>query len=154
MRKQQNYAPQPYEQLASVLKEMGHMKKANDIFYAGRERERSVSKRLRWLWLTVEKLFIGYGYRLNNLLCWFLVLIACGMWVLKLQGQGLAHNMPYGFSYTLDMLLPLIRLNEVHYTIQLSGFAKYYFYFLKIAGYFLVSLLIYGVSEIVRKPRQ
>jgi hypothetical protein len=153
LERQQNYSPQPYEQLGKVLKEAGYKGKANEILYAGRERERSVSKKWSWWWLSVEKFTIGYGYRLRNLLCWFLVLIAGGMWVLKLQGQGLVHNMPFGFSYTLDMLLPLIRLNEVHYTIKLIGFAKYYFYFLKIAGYFLVSLLIYGILEIVRKSR-
>jgi hypothetical protein len=153
LERQNNYSPQPYEQLGKVLREAGHKGKADEILYAGRERERNVSKRCHWFWLTVENLFIGYGYRLSNLLCWFLVLIASGMWVLKLQGQGSAYNMDYGFSYTLDMLLPLIRLNEVHYSIQLFGFAKYYFYFLKIAGYFLASLLIYGISEIVRKSR-
>jgi hypothetical protein len=59
--------------------------------------------------------------------------------------------MPYGFSYSLDMLLPIIRLNESHYDIILKGFAKYYFYGHIILGYVLASFLIAGLSGITKR---
>jgi len=154
LKKQQVFSPQPYKQLSNILNETGHGVKAKDILYACKEQERSKSKCLYWLWRTLQKLFIGYGYRIYYLLFWVAGFTFLGAVILNLSRQGPANGMPYGIAYSLDMLLPLIRLNETHYTIQLFGFAKYYFYFQKITGYFLVSLLIYGISEIVRKPRE
>jgi len=154
LEKQKVFSPQPYKQLSNILNETGHGVKANDILYACKEQERSKSKCLYWLWMILQRFFIGYGYRIYYLLFWVAGLTFLGAVILNLSGQGSTNGMPYGIAYSLDMLLPLIRLNDIHYTIQLFGFAKYYFYFQKIAGYFLVSLLIYGISEIVRKPRQ
>jgi hypothetical protein len=39
--KHQPYTPQPYQQCAKVLREMGHPEMADDVLYAGRERERA-----------------------------------------------------------------------------------------------------------------
>jgi hypothetical protein len=36
--------------------------------------------------------------------------------------------------YTVDMFLPLIHLDERHYT-EVEGGVKHYFYFLKVMGY-------------------
>ena len=41
LQKQESYSPQPYEQLASVLRKAGYMSMARDILYLARERERS-----------------------------------------------------------------------------------------------------------------
>ena len=38
--KHKPYTPQPYQDCAKVLREMGHPEMANDVLYAGRERER------------------------------------------------------------------------------------------------------------------
>jgi hypothetical protein len=48
------------------------------------------------------------------------------------------------------MLLPIIQLRKMHYDIDLSGWARYYFYFHKIMGYVLGSFLIVGVSGLVK----
>jgi hypothetical protein len=62
LKKQERYVPQPYEQLASVLLKAGYKDKANDILYAGKERERGEGTWRNWLGLTLLKVFIGYGY--------------------------------------------------------------------------------------------
>lgn len=70
LQKQQDYSPQPYKQLASVLLNMGHRKEANEILYAGRERERKNTSALTFLWLTVLNETIGYGYKISRAFVW------------------------------------------------------------------------------------
>jgi hypothetical protein len=44
----------------------------------------------------------------------------------------------WGLFYTVDMFVPLIRLNERHYSgVNLKGGPQYYFYVLKFAGFVL-----------------
>jgi hypothetical protein len=58
--------------------------------------------------------------------------------------------MPWGISYSFDLLLPIIRLRDSHYAIELKAPARYYFYFHKIMGYLLASFLIAGVSGLTK----
>ena len=149
--KQKEYSPHPYEQLAGVLLKAGHKDKAEDILYAGRERERKQARWPTWLWLTLLKVFIGYGYRNYYALGWVLLFIAIGALVMRISGQGPLHGMPYGISYSADMLLPIIKVREVHYAIDLTNWARYYLYFHKAIGYILASFLIAGLSGLTKK---
>jgi hypothetical protein len=58
--------------------------------------------------------------------------------------------MPWGVAYSFDLLLPIIRLRDAHYEMDLKGFARYYFYIHKIMGYLLASFLIAGVSGLTK----
>jgi hypothetical protein len=58
--------------------------------------------------------------------------------------------MPYGIAYSVDMLLPIIRLRQLHYEIDLAGWMRYYFYFHMVMGYVLVSFLIAGLSGLAK----
>ncbi len=58
--------------------------------------------------------------------------------------------MPYGISYSLDMLLPIIKLRESHYKIDLAGYARYYFYFQITMGYVLASFLVAGLAGLTK----
>ena len=51
--------------------------------------------------------------------------------------------------YSLDMLLPIIRLREEHYNFDLTGGAAYYFYGHKMMGYVLATFLIAGITGLV-----
>jgi hypothetical protein len=145
--KQQRYAAQPYERLAICLKNNGKSEMATAIRYAGSERERKeTSGRWRYIWLTIFKWSVGYGYRPGLALIWTIALVLLGAAVLKISGEGFRNNMPYGLAYSFDMLLPIVKLREWHYTIDLTGWARYYFYGHKIMGYLLASFLIAGLS--------
>jgi hypothetical protein len=145
--KQERYAAQPYERLASCLQNHGKSEMATAIRYAGRERERRESSGWwRYIWLTIFKYSVGYGYRPWWALIWAAVLVVLGAKVLQFSGEGLRNNMPYGYAYSFDMLLPLVKLRESHYKIDLLGWARYYFYGHKIMGYLLASFLIAGLS--------
>ena len=58
--------------------------------------------------------------------------------------------MPYGLVYSFDLLLPLIKLREQHYKIELAGWARYYFYLHKLMGYILASFLIASLSGLTK----
>jgi hypothetical protein len=80
----QPYSPQPYEQLAKVLHEMGHAEEANDVLFAGRERARNRAWQEgalgTWLGLWALQLTIGYGYGRGyfRALYWVVGFIALG----------------------------------------------------------------------------
>ena len=151
LEKQEKYSPQPYEQLAKILRNEGNPDKADELLYAGKNRELSeVEGLLSWLSLALLKVLIGYGYRIYYAIFWFLGFMTVGVLVLRISGQGSAHGMPYGIAYSLDMLLPIIRLRESHYDFDLAGWARYYFYLHTLMGYILASFLIAGLSGLTK----
>jgi uncharacterized protein YjbI with pentapeptide repeats len=181
LKKQQPYSPQPYEQLASVILKAGHKDKAKEILYESKERQRTeVAKGTDWLWLTILKLFIGYGYRtIFYLVCWVMTFTGIGVLLLKLSkksslnysrgsDRGAMPQWIYKYrsrsivttieeflpliAYSFDRFLPLVRLREYNYSkIELRGWLVYYFYFHQMMGFILASLLIAGVTGLAEK---
>ncbi len=151
LEKQKSYSPQPYEQLASVLRRAGYEDKANDILYAGRQRERKEEASWpRWAWLVAQEVVIGYGYRIYFAFGWVILFVGVGACIFRSTREARFNRMPYGIAYSFDMLLPLVKLRENHYSIDLKGCARYYFYFHKLAGYVLASFLIAGLSGLTK----
>jgi hypothetical protein len=153
------YKPQPYQQCAQVLRDIGHPEMANAVLYAGRKRERKQAwrsgNRLRATGLLLLEWFVGYGYGQRLLwrpLIWVAALVAAGTAVLYLAGvpSALAGSGAAVVAYSLDMLLPIVELEKSFAEIALHGFAKYYFYFQKLMGWVLASFLIAGLSGITK----
>ena len=150
-----SFSPQPYWQLARVLEEAGHENMAGDVRYASRERERSELglTEARWwglsaLWATIG---YGYGWRFSRALAWIVFFTGLGTVILRVRGECSADGRRLGVWYSLDMLLPIIRLDERHYEVDTSPntCAAYYFYFHKMAGYVLVALVLAGLTGLV-----
>jgi hypothetical protein len=62
------------------------------------------------------------------------------------QDYGVVN--PFGYSF--DALLPIIRLRELHYQIELGGWRHYYFYLQRIVGWILgifVLAAFYGLAK-------
>jgi uncharacterized protein YjbI with pentapeptide repeats len=148
--RQKEFSPQPYEQLAFVLQKLGQKDKAKDILYEAKDRERYKAQPLGKTWLTMQKWFIGYGYRIYYAWAWVLGFVVAGVVVLQLSGEGRRNNMPFGIAYSIDMLLPVIHLRDAHYKIDLDGWARYWFFFHKTMGYVLASFLIAGLSGLTK----
>ncbi|WP_325733604.1 hypothetical protein [Bradyrhizobium sp.] len=149
-RRTDHYAPQPYEQLASVVQSQGNQTLATKIRYASRERERSEAKGGTWIWLTVLKWVIGYGHHPELSILWSLGFVVVGAIVLRISGEGPRNGMPYGLAYSFDILLPIIRLRDRHYAIDLKTWARYYFYVHRIMGYLLATFLAVGVAGLTK----
>jgi hypothetical protein len=153
--KQEPYTPAPYEQLAKVLRDEGRPEAADNVLYAGKERERAQSAGWRYIWMTANKWVIGYGYHLERAFWWVFAFVAFGIEVLWMSGEGQRNGMPYGIAYSFDLLLPIIQLRERHYKIDLGlvcpvRYVRYYFYLHKIAGFVLASFLIAGISGLTK----
>jgi hypothetical protein len=152
--KQAPYAPAPYQQLASVLREQGFPDTGDEVLYAGKQREQAQSSSLRYIGLTASKWFLGYGYHLFWSVYWAFGFLVVGTFMLWFSGEGWRvsrhYNLIYGVIYSFDLLLPIIRLRERHYQIDLKGWVRYYFYLHKIMGYVLASFLIAGIAGLTK----
>jgi hypothetical protein len=149
-----HYAPQPYDQLASVVQSQGDSALATQIRYSGRERQRSEAGDGTWVWLTALKLLIGYGYYPYYAMYWVIGLVLAGAGVLRVSGEGRRNGMPYGLAYSFDKLLPIIQLRKRHSDIDVQGWPRYYFYGQKIMGWVLGSFLIAGLAGLTNKVRR
>ena len=147
-----SYNPQPFEQLAKVLRESGYPEKADQILFAAQNHRRDspttpgVTKAL----LRIEYGLIGYGYHSWIALVWFAGLTVLGAWACSVSKYGRRMRPLQLIFYSFDMALPLIDLNKRHERVKLDSFAVVYFYFHKIAGFVLVSFLIAGLSGLTK----
>jgi len=146
----QEYSPEPYEYLASILAKQGYKDKAEDILYAGKNRELESTPFPANIKLWLERVLIGYGYRTRYAVMWVSGFIILGAIVLRFSGEGRRNRMPYGIAFSFDMLLPIVKLRDYHYTVDLKGWARYYFYFHKLMGYVLASFLIAGLAGLTK----
>ena len=155
LEKNEPYSRQPYRHLASVLQAAGHEDMADDILVASRDREweESSMSEGKWWRLALLKYFIGYGYGNGNFLAliWALALVAVGTFVLHCTKEHKKHDEFHNpldtICYSLDVLLPIIRLRERHYNnVDLETGARYYFYFHKVMGYVIMFFAIAGLS--------
>ena len=167
--KHKPYSPQPYEQLAKVLKESGHKDTANEILFESKKRELAGlswrtddNQRIntRKAILTVIQCTIGHGYRYRYLLGWITFFWVFGLFIIAFttktlppcEDMKISNSVYDAFAYSLDMLLPIIELNYWHYTkVCMNGIAKMYFHLQQIVGWFLASVLIAGLSGITKK---
>ena len=150
LEKQQPYSPHPYNQLAHVIRDLGKGDAADAVLYAGKERERSSALMGESLWLFLKNWAIGYGYKIGRAIYWAILFVIAGAVIFRTSKEAKENRMPYGIAYSFDMLLPIIKLREAHYKIDLSGWRRYYFFFHKISGYVLASFLIAGLSGLVK----
>jgi uncharacterized protein YjbI with pentapeptide repeats len=152
LEKQKSYSPRPYQQLAQVLENAGYEEKATAILFEGKKRQQKETKTLslNWLWLVLQRIFIGYGYHNFRVLGPVLILWGLGVLTLHLSGQKAVRGMEcWGLWYSLDMLLPIIEL-DTNYDIAPEGWVRVYFYIHKIFGYVLALFLIAGLSGLTK----
>jgi len=118
----QPYSPQPYQQLARVLRETGEPAKANDILYEARKRQQAeacdgtLRGALGWFGLFLLKWTIGYGLgmRYFRVLAWVILLTLIGAALLHYFGaQSEKEWGPLLFA-SFDQLLPVVTLDNAH----------------------------------------
>jgi hypothetical protein len=134
------------------MRKAGQEDRANKTLRAGQERGREEAEGIGWLWLTLLKWVIGYGYGYGNFysLLWVAVFVGIGSLVLKFNTTGRVRGIWWRTFYSLDMILPLIRLDERNYKIALEGFARFYFYIHISIGYLLATFFVAGISGLTK----
>jgi hypothetical protein len=146
------YSAQIYEELSKFMEQSGARDKADDLRYAGDERQRSLSYGAKWIAQTLSKWIIGYGHgrRVFRCLYWVLAFWLIGFLFLFTDQETRKRGKLWCVIFSIDKLLPIIKLEEENYRTKIKGAAKYYFYFQTIMGYVLASFLIAGISGLTK----
>ncbi len=155
------FLPQPYVQLASVLKEMGHDADAREILIAKVEdpaRLKAMTLPQR-AWHHVLGWTIGYGYRPWKAFGWILGFIVLGSILFgigfhKGRFEVTQDGKPPGFNavvYSLDTFVPLVDLHQAKYQLPTSWPLRGYLWIHISLGWVLTTLLAVGVTGLVRQ---
>ena len=150
--RQLTYNPQPYQQLAKVFESTGDYANADTIRYYGAERRRSETTGFEWLGLSLLKWTIGYGYgyRYFYALLWILGITFVGA-IIKSRAEGRKHPGIADGAFSLDLLLPIVKLDNRHYDdLKFEGWPRYYFMLHQLLGFVLASFIVAGLSGITK----
>jgi hypothetical protein len=144
------YSPQPYEYLAQLLTKNGRIDHSREILFTAREHERKQATGLEWVFKTGSLMFIGHSHRLYYILVWIGVFVVIGAIVIAISGERSRLNLGSGLAFSFDRLIPLVKLEESHYKVDLSPRVRQYFYFHQIMGYIFGSFLVAWLGGILK----
>ncbi|MEV0905746.1 oxidoreductase [Streptomyces hokutonensis] len=156
VRREPGYAPQPYEQLASWYRQVGHEDDARKVLLAKQRHRRSTLHPAGRVWGRVLDAMVGYGYRPWLAGVWIVALAVLGTVVFGHQapirvqaGQGPPFN---ALVYTLDLLIPFGGLGQrtTWYWAEGSS-AQWLSYALIAAGWLLTTAVVAGVTRSLNK---
>lgn len=108
MLKKQDFYPQPFTQLAKVLRSDGHEDTARRVLMERQDALRNSIKRwrLRRAWMSLLRVAIGYGYAPRRALGWLLT-----FWLAGAVLFGLANHVTQPDTALADRLLVPARMN-------------------------------------------
>ncbi|MFI9586124.1 oxidoreductase [Streptomyces sp. NPDC052236] len=144
------YVPQPYEQLATWYRRIGHDDDARRVLLAKQRRRRRTLHPLGRAWGRMLDVTVGYGYRPWQAALWLVSLIALG--VAGFQ-RGTPHaaqkdqKVPFdAFVYTLDLLIPIGGFGQ-RTLWYWDGPLQWLAYALIAAGWLLTTVVFAGVTR-------
>ena len=164
------FVPQPYEQLAKVLREAGDDAGAKTVLIA-MENDRWRNGKEDWLergWGFITWATIGYGYDVSRALWCILGLILIGSflfirggperrgWIISTEVHPERYRPFNGFIYSLETLLPLVDLYQAKHWVpdaqsKAGKYLRLYLWGHTLLGWFFASMLIAGVAGLVQK---
>jgi hypothetical protein len=149
------FRPQPYEQLAAVLRREGHDDDARRVAIA---KEHARQETLRWPGKLLNRFLgatVGYGYKPGQGIWWLAGLFLIDWFVFtwaKENGHLRAlreksERLPefHVSLYALDHVLPVIELGQRSYW-SMTGFFQYWQTFSDLAGWLLVTVILGAVT--------
>ncbi|WP_043673830.1 hypothetical protein [Streptomyces xylophagus] len=156
IRREPGYAPQPYEQLASWYRQIGHEDDARKVLLAKQRHRRSTLHPAGRVWGHLLDGLVGYGYRPWLAGVWIVALAVLGTVVFDAgspkqtqAGQGPPFN---PLVYTLDLLIPIGGLGQRTAWYWADGSpAQWLAYALIAAGWLLTTAVVAGVTRSLNK---
>lgn len=141
--RQEPFSPQPYVQLANVLRQSGDNETAKAILFAGKERELRAAGWWSTFLLSLQFAFTGFGLYPYVSGIWVVALIAAGTVIFGLDPSPEMRRFTVfqRLVYSLDMLIPAVHLRHHHTEIELQSWPRFYLYGHKLMGYVLLSFL-------------
>jgi Pentapeptide repeats (9 copies) len=118
-REQARNNTQLYSTLETILRKHGHDDWGDEVYIAGKRKEREYLPWYSGAWGYFQDKFIGYGRHVGRLLWWSLIFIVIGsvifrsknkMELKKPDAAAGSANKYCPFLYTLDLFLPIIGL--------------------------------------------
>ncbi|MGW4030920.1 oxidoreductase [Streptomyces sp. NPDC004838] len=148
------YSPEPYERLATVLRNSGEDADAREVLLAKQRRRRETLPLAAKLWGHLQDLTVAYGYRPGRAALWMAVLWAAGALAFAQvdpepikRDEHPRWNAPL---YALDLLIPVINLGQDGYW-RLTGPWQWAAAGLVLLGWILATTVAAGASRLLRR---
>ncbi|WP_439900790.1 oxidoreductase [Streptomyces somaliensis] len=146
------YAPEPYERLATVLRGCGEDADAREVLLAKQRRRRETLPLAAKLWGYLQDWTVAYGYRPGRAAVWMAVLWAAGALAFSFYEPVpiKREEFPHWDAglYALDLLLPVINLGQEGYW-RLSGAWQWLSTVLVLVGWILATAVAAGASRLL-----
>jgi hypothetical protein len=148
------FNPEPYERLASVLKESGEDEDAREVLLAKHRRRRETLPPASKLWGYLQDWTVAYGYRPGRAAVWMAVLWAAGSLAFAHAGHPPAASGEHPHwnpaLYALDLLLPVVDFGQASQW-QLSGGWQWLAAALVLLGWTLATTVAAGATRLLRR---
>lgn len=151
----QGFRPQPYEQLAAWLRDIGRDDLARRCQLAKQRARRRSLGPLSRTWGVVLDWTVGYGYRPWIAAVWLVLLVALGTTVFSLHHPHTIRQPGerpgfHAFIYTLDLMLPIETFGQ-RSAWDPVGWTRWLAWSLTGTGWLLATALISGVARVLRR---
>ncbi|MEW2286558.1 oxidoreductase [Streptomyces sp. NPDC047841] len=148
------YAPEPYERLAAVLRAAGEDEDAREVLLAKQRRRRETLPLAGKCWGFLQDWTVAYGYRPGRAAVWMAVLWAAGTLAFTRAGpppvSSGGHPVWSPALFTLDLLLPVIDLGQAGQW-QLRGGWQWLAAALILIGWVLATTVAAGATRLLRR---
>ena len=148
------YAPEPYERLAAVLRAAGEDEDAREVLLAKQRRRRETLPPAAKIWGFAQDWTVAYGYRPGRAAVWMAVLWAAGTLAFAhadhppVNAGG--HPAWNPALFTLDLLLPVIDLGQAGQW-QLRGGWQWLGAAMVLLGWVLATTVAAGATRMLRR---
>ncbi|MFE5374603.1 oxidoreductase [Streptomyces mirabilis] len=147
------YSPEPYERLATVLRDSGEDEDAREVLLAKQRRRRETLPLAAKLWGYAQDWTVAYGYRPGRAALWMAVLWAASSIAFSHATHTPANggHPPWNAAlFALDLLLPVIDLGQVG-VWQLSGAWQWLAAVVILLGWILATTVAAGATRLLRR---
>ncbi|MFF0449494.1 oxidoreductase [Streptomyces sp. NPDC004609] len=148
------YSPEPYERLATVLRNSGEDADAREVLLAKQRRRRETLPLAAKLWGHIQDVTVAYGYRPGRAALWMAILWAAGALAFAQVEPAPLKKEEYPEwnppLYALDLLIPVINLGQDGYW-RLEGHWQWAAAGLVLMGWILATTVAAGASRLLRR---
>ncbi|MBT2530450.1 oxidoreductase [Streptomyces sp. ISL-99] len=148
------YAPEPYERLAAVLRNSGEDADAREVLLAKQRRRRETLPLAGKLWGYLQDWTVAYGYRPGRAAVWMAVLWAAGAAAFAQLDPPAINSEQHpewnASLYALDLLLPVINLGQDGHWRLTTGW-QWAAAGLILLGWVLATTVAAGASRLLRR---